>query len=57
VLCRIEKGDDEETSRHKRYVIYEYESNWNEDEPTFYDPKNPGETTRLKLVGQKNSAP
>lgn len=45
--------DDEGTKKHKRYVIYEYELNWNDDEPIKYDPAHPGTTTRLKLIGQK----
>jgi hypothetical protein len=45
--------DDDSIKKHKRYVIYEYELNWNDEEATTYDPENPGETTRLKLVGQK----
>ena len=56
----MEEGkDDEDIKKHKRYVIYEYELNWNDEEPHYqkeydqYDPGNPGETTRLKLIGQK----
>lgn len=45
--------DDDEIQKHKRYVIYEYELNWNDEEPIDYNPEKPGETTRLKLIGQK----
>jgi len=51
-LCRDEDSLDENGSKkHKRFVIYEYELNWNDEAPIDYDPLKPGEGTRLKLVG------
>lgn len=52
MFCRAEDGLDEDgPSKNKRFVIYEYELSWNDDEPIDYDPREPGEGTRLKLVG------
>lgn len=48
-----EDADDDGTNKHKRYVIYEYELDWNDDEPITYNPEDPDESTRLKLIGQK----